>query len=50
MMKAKNYIVVLSAAALSLVGCISAERKAEYQAWQASDDGISTASIETFEA
>lgn len=49
MMKTTSCIVVLSAAVLSFVGCISAERKAEYLAWQASDDGIAAVSIEAFE-
>ena len=35
---------------LSLVGCVSAERKAEYFAWQRSDDGVRTVLLDEFES
>lgn len=41
---------MFSAVALALAGCISAERKAEYAAWQASDDGVRTVMLEEFES
>lgn len=43
-------IVPLTAVALTLVGCISAERKAEYAEWQASDDGVPTVMLGEFES
>lgn len=35
---------------LLFAGCVSAERKAEYAAWQASDDGVQTVMLGEFEA
>ena len=46
----RSIIVSLAVVALTLVGCISAERKAEYAEWQASDDGVSTVMLGEFEA
>lgn len=43
-------IVSLTAVTLTLVGCISAERKAEYAEWQASDDGVPTVMLGEFES
>ena len=45
-------VVLLSCIVLfvSLCGCISAERKDEYAAWQASDDGEANVSLEDFVA
>lgn len=46
----RSVVVSLTAVALTLAGCISAERKAEYAEWQASDDGVSTVMLGEFEA
>lgn len=46
----KSWILVFSVVAIALAGCISAERKAEYAAWQASDDGVRTVMLEEFES
>ena len=48
-----NKKVVLSSCIVlfaSLCGCISADRKAEYAAWQASDDGVRAVKLEEFES
>ena len=36
--------------ALALGGCVSAERMAEYSAWQQSDDGVASVPLEEFES
>lgn len=46
----KSWILVFLVVAFALAGCISAERKAEYAAWQASDDGVRTVMLEEFES
>lgn len=42
----RNWVAVLSVVALVFAGCISAERKAEYAAWLASDDAVRNDSLE----
>lgn len=46
-MMSRNWVVAFSAITLILVGCVSAERKAEYAAWLASDDAVRNDSLET---
>jgi len=41
--------VVYMVAIAAMAGCVSAERTAEYRAWQASDDGVSNVSLDVFE-
>ena len=46
----KSSIVLVCSGLMILVGCVSAERQAEYAAWQASDDGVRTVQLSEFEA
>ena len=46
----KHDIAAVVVFASSLIGCISAERKAEYVEWLASEDGEGFVSLETFES
>lgn len=48
-MKQSSTVLVI-AGLMILVGCVSAERQAEYAAWQASDDGVRTVQLAEFES
>jgi len=41
---------VIALLGLLLLGCVSPERKADYAAWQNSDDAVAQVSLEEFEA
>lgn len=46
----KSYILFASALLFALVGCISAERIADYEAWKVSDDAVANVEFDAFEA
>jgi hypothetical protein len=46
----KSSIVWVVAGLMILVGCVSAERQAEYAAWQDSEDGVRTVQLPEFES
>ena len=43
-----SFIPCVVILALALWGCVSAERMAEYSAWQKSDDGVASVSLAEF--
>lgn len=45
-----SFIPCVVILALALWGCVSAERMAEYSAWQKSDDGVASVSLAEFES
>lgn len=46
----KSSTVWVVAGLMILVGCVSAERQAEYAAWQDSEDGVRTVQLQEFES
>lgn len=46
----KSYVLFASALLFALVGCISAERLADYEAWKVSDDAVANVEFDAFEA